>query len=47
MSELAQTIIVIAIVALAAGALLWRSFGRRAKPGCGCSGCPAKRAAPR
>ena len=42
MSDLVQTIIVVIIIALAAGALLWRSVARRAKPGCGCNGCPTK-----
>lgn len=42
MSDLVQTVLVAVIVVLAAAALLRRGFGRRARPGCGCDGCPAK-----
>ena len=40
MSPFVQTVIVAILVVGAAAALLWRTFGRRAKPGCGCDGCP-------
>ena len=42
MTAIVQTMIVAVLVAGAAALLLWRAFGRRAKPGCGCNGCPAK-----
>ncbi len=42
MSILMQTVIVAVLVAGAAAMLIWRTFGKRAKPGCGCNGCPAK-----
>jgi len=42
MTEPVQTVIVAVIVALAAGVLLWRNLRRKAKPGCGCDGCPTK-----
>ena len=40
MTPALQTVFVAVIVAAAATVLLWRAFGRRAKPGCGCNGCP-------
>ena len=39
-SPLFQTIAALALVALAAGALLWRSFGRRKAHQGGCGSCP-------
>ena len=39
MSATFQTIAALAIVALAAGGLVWRAVAQRRKPGCGSGGC--------
>jgi len=41
MSATLQTFLALALVALAAVWLIWRSFGKRKKPGCGSEGCGA------
>ncbi len=40
MSSPVQTVLALTIVALAAGALVWRAIRSRRHPGGGCSGCP-------